>query len=134
VLIHALDDHLEACGADWRLPGWGIDRDDGAIVSAIIAMAHNLRVQVVAEGVETVKQLAFLRLRQCDLIQGFLVSPPLEAKDVVPWLRDWQRQLAERGEPLAVAGYGPMADVAAGFAAPLSGAPAQTVGLRSLVG
>jgi predicted signal transduction protein with EAL and GGDEF domain len=88
----------------------------------------------VAEGVETVKQLAFLRLRQCDLIQGFLVSPPLEAKDVVPWLRDWQRQLAERGGPLAVAGCGPMADVAAGFAAPLSGAPAQTVGLRSLVG
>jgi EAL domain-containing protein (putative c-di-GMP-specific phosphodiesterase class I) len=84
VLIHALDDHLEACGADWRLPGWGIDRDDGAIVSAIIAMAHKLKVQVVAEGVEKVKQLEFLRLRQCDLIQGFLVSPPLQAKDVAP--------------------------------------------------
>jgi sensor c-di-GMP phosphodiesterase-like protein len=112
----------------------GTDRDDGAIVSAIIAMAHNLRVQVVAEGVETVKQLEFLRLRQCDLIQGFLVSPPLQAKDVAPWLRDWQRQLEARGEPLVVAGSGPIPDPAAGFAARIPGAPAQTVRLRSLVG
>ena len=68
------------------------DRDDGAIVSAIIAMAHNLRVQVVAEGVETVTQLEFLRLRRCDLIQGFLISPPLAPADVPPWYRDWQRR------------------------------------------
>jgi EAL domain-containing protein (putative c-di-GMP-specific phosphodiesterase class I) len=68
------------------------DRDDGAIVSAIIAMAHNLRVQVVAEGVETVTQLEFLRRRRCDLIQGFLISPPLAPADVPPWYRDWQRR------------------------------------------
>ena len=64
----------------------------GAIVSAIIAMAHNLRVQAVAEGVETVTQLEFLRLRRCDLIQGFLISPPLAPADVPPWYRDWQRR------------------------------------------
>jgi len=89
------------------------DHDDEAIVSAIIAMAHHLKVGVVAEGVETLRQLDFLRLRQCDLIQGYLVSPPLRAEDVVPWCLDWQRQLVERGEPVFVAGSRPTAGPAA---------------------
>ncbi len=53
------------------------NRDDAALVSAIIAMAHGLGKKVVAEGVETEAQLAFLRDLGCDSIQGFLYSPPV---------------------------------------------------------
>ena len=68
------------------------DADDGAIVAAIIAMAHHLNIEVVAEGVENERQLDLLRRRQCDFVQGPGFSPPLAAKDVVPWYLDWQRR------------------------------------------
>jgi diguanylate cyclase (GGDEF)-like protein len=55
------------------------DPDDAAIVSAIIALAHNLRLKVVAEGVETEQQLAFLRLLGGDEYQGFYRTKPLPA-------------------------------------------------------
>jgi len=50
------------------------DPDDAAIVTAIIAMAHSLNITVVAEGVETAQQLAFLRSRGCDEYQGYYFS------------------------------------------------------------
>ena len=53
--------------------------EDAAITSAIISMAHALRLRVVAEGVETPEQLAFLESRGCDLFQGFLLSRPVNA-------------------------------------------------------
>ncbi len=53
------------------------NRDDAAIASAIIAMAHRLRMGVVGEGVETEEQLAFLRELGCDEVQGYLLSRPL---------------------------------------------------------
>jgi diguanylate cyclase (GGDEF)-like protein/PAS domain S-box-containing protein len=56
------------------------DPDDAAIVSAIISMAKSLKQEVVAEGVETQAQLDFLRLRQCDQMQGFLFSRPVTAQ------------------------------------------------------
>ena len=56
------------------------DADDAAIVSAIIALAHSLRLEVVAEGVETEAQLNFLRGRQCDLMQGYHLSPAVPAE------------------------------------------------------
>ena len=59
-----------------------VDADDAAIVSAVIAMAHNLRLKVVAEGVETLEQVRFLRERNCDEVQGFLISRPISADRV----------------------------------------------------
>jgi diguanylate cyclase (GGDEF)-like protein/PAS domain S-box-containing protein len=55
------------------------DRDDASITRSIIAMAHNLNLEVVAEGVETLPQLEFLHAHGCDEIQGFLFSKPLGA-------------------------------------------------------
>lgn len=58
------------------------DPEDAAIVKAIISMASSLSIQVVAEGVETEEQLLFLQSLQCDEMQGYLVSPPIPAKDM----------------------------------------------------
>ena len=54
------------------------DPDDAAIVTAVIAMAHTLKLRVVAEGVETHAQWAFLKEHGCDEFQGFLVSRPID--------------------------------------------------------
>ena len=62
------------------------DSNDRAITSAVISMAHNLNLKVIAEGVETERQLGFLRESGCDEIQGFLISkpvPPLELERLI---------------------------------------------------
>ncbi len=66
----------------------GQDPDDEAIVSAIIALAHSLKLKVVAEGVETESQLAMLRARRCDEYQGFLTSRAVPAADFVKLLAE----------------------------------------------
>ncbi len=58
-----------------------IDRDDAAIVDAIIQMAHSLRLEVVAEGVESEAQLEFLRRHGCDHAQGHLFGDPVTADE-----------------------------------------------------
>ena len=59
-----------------------LNPEDSAIVQAIIAMAHSLKLHVVAEGVETIEQLRFLESQDCDLVQGYLVSRPLSAEQI----------------------------------------------------
>ena len=58
-----------------------IDRDDAAIVDAIIQMAHSLQLEVVAEGVESEQQLDFLRKHGCDYAQGHLFGDPVTAEE-----------------------------------------------------
>ena len=55
------------------------DPDDAALVMAIITLAHNLRLKVIAEGVETEEHLRFLRLLRCDGGQGYLFGRPMPA-------------------------------------------------------
>jgi EAL domain-containing protein (putative c-di-GMP-specific phosphodiesterase class I) len=59
----------------------------GALVRAIVMMAHSLDLTVVAEGVENDDQREFLRRHGCDLYQGHLLSPPLSARDMEEYLR-----------------------------------------------
>jgi len=58
------------------------NENDAAIVSAVIAMAHKLRLTVIAEGVETEQQSSFLRAQQCEQMQGFLFSKPRPVEDL----------------------------------------------------
>ena len=55
------------------------DREQCAIVSAIVALAHALELEVIAEGVETEAQRVFLKSCRCDFIQGYLTGMPLDA-------------------------------------------------------
>lgn len=68
--------------------GLGEGTEDAAITRAIIAMAHGLELKVVAEGVENEAQLDFLRAHDCDEVQGYLISRPLEAEAVTQLLRE----------------------------------------------
>ncbi len=63
------------------------DADTAAIVTAIIAMAHSLRMKVIAEGVEQAEQAAFLKRHACDQMQGFLVKPPVPASEFLELMR-----------------------------------------------
>ena len=79
--------------------GLPLDEDDIAISRAVIALAHSLKLLVIAEGVESDEQLAFLHRNGCDVIQGHIVSRPLPAEDFARFVRDRQdmsRWLAER--------------------------------------
>jgi EAL domain-containing protein (putative c-di-GMP-specific phosphodiesterase class I) len=51
--------------------------DETTIVNAVISMAHSLKLRVVAEGVETIKELEFLEAHQCDEAQGYFFSRPV---------------------------------------------------------
>jgi len=55
------------------------DPDTASIITAIIAMAHSLKIKTIAEGVETEEQWKFLRLLKCDTIQGYYFHKPLPA-------------------------------------------------------
>ena len=69
------------------------DQGSAAITAAIIAMAHSFRKKVLAEGVETSEQLAFLRRLRCDYIQGYYLSMPLDPIDLAALIRRFEDQL-----------------------------------------
>ena len=81
-------------------------RDSRLIIQAVTDLAHGLGLVATAEGVETIDQLRIMRELGCDYVQGYLVSPPLEPKDVKSWTqrfrRAWPAMIAE--EKLALWG------------------------------
>ncbi len=62
------------------------DTDDQAIIQAIISMAHELNLDVVAEGIEDFQQMEFLRSRRCDKGQGYYFAKPLASEVMLPML------------------------------------------------
>ncbi len=68
--------------------GLALSPRDGALVRAIIEVAHALGMRVVAEGVETEEQLAALKLARCDDVQGYLIAKPLEPQAFATWARE----------------------------------------------
>ncbi|WP_342650293.1 EAL domain-containing protein [Pseudomonas sp. REB1044] len=67
------------------------NQDDMEITSAVVAMAHNLKLKVVAEGIETSEQLAFLRRHRCDVGQGYLFDRPIPGRELVDKLKRYPR-------------------------------------------
>jgi diguanylate cyclase (GGDEF)-like protein len=70
--------------------GLPTNRDDAAITQAMIALAHSLGMDVVAEGVERVDQLVFLRSHGCDKVQGYLLGRPQSAEQFAGYLQPAQ--------------------------------------------
>ena len=73
-----------------------VDQDDVAIATAIIQVALSLKMEVIAEGVETVEHFSILSALECDLIQGYLVSRPLPSEKIEEFLKKEWRFLLEK--------------------------------------
>ena len=69
------------------------NRNDEAITQAIIALSHSLGLRVIAEGVETVAQLEYLKRHGCEEAQGFLIARPLEEPELRQWFRRTEAEL-----------------------------------------
>lgn len=78
------------------------ERQNAAIVRSIIELAHNLALEVVAEGVETTAALRWLREEGCERAQGYYLSKPMPAQDFEEWLGRWERlgrDMTEQHDP-----------------------------------
>ena len=89
------------------IDGLPADENDKAVASAVISLGHKLKMRVIAEGVETEAQAAFLRENNCDEMQGFLFSRPVPAQQIEALLK------AAHDEP---EGDRPIGDIGAGAA------------------
>ena len=69
------------------IAGLSKDRKSGAVARGLVGLAHSLGLVVTAEGVETQKQLSFLRAEECDYVQGYLASRPRRADELSDLLR-----------------------------------------------
>jgi EAL domain-containing protein (putative c-di-GMP-specific phosphodiesterase class I) len=67
------------------------DENDCAIAQAIVTMGRQLRQEIVAEGIETVEQMVFLKGLGCDQLQGYLFSPPVPVADFEKMVREDKR-------------------------------------------
>lgn len=72
------------------------DANDAAIAGAIIALAHKLNLEVIAEGVEQLEQLFFLSRQGCHEVQGHLISMPLSNREFIRWIGDNPRVRVKR--------------------------------------
>lgn len=79
------------------------DKDDAIIVNAVISLAHNLGFDVIAEGVEEIEQLEYLKEHNCDVIQGYYYSRPLPAEEFYQWAMEYESTLLIN-RPTAVVG------------------------------
>lgn len=68
------------------------DDDDKTVVVSIIGLAHNMKLEVVAEGVESKEELEFLKAHACDTIQGYYFSKPLPWHDFAALLKERQKK------------------------------------------
>ena len=89
--------------------------DDATIALTIIRMAHALNLQVIAEGVESAAQLAYLRHHHCDQMQGYYFSRPLAVPELERMLREDQRLMLPDGQAHAVLNVPPRIDVETGL-------------------
>jgi EAL domain-containing protein (putative c-di-GMP-specific phosphodiesterase class I) len=62
------------------------DADSASIVKSMIGLSRDLGINVVAEGIETVEQLSFLRRQNCDEVQGYFICAPKSAKEIQAFL------------------------------------------------
>jgi EAL domain-containing protein (putative c-di-GMP-specific phosphodiesterase class I) len=76
------------------------DKDSAAIVRAVLNLARNIGIRVVAEGVETERQFQFLQRHRCDAAQGFLLSKPMAASRVPYFLSNWGRSPTRSPSPV----------------------------------
>lgn len=74
----------------------GTSKEGNALVRSVISMGHALGLTLVAEGVETPEQARFLRQHYCDEAQGYLFSRPLPEDELIAWIAERRRMLAER--------------------------------------
>ena len=66
--------------------------DSRLIVRTIVDLAHGLGLVATAEGIETIEQLRCVRELGCDVVQGFLVAPPLDPDDLIGWDREFKKR------------------------------------------
>jgi EAL domain-containing protein (putative c-di-GMP-specific phosphodiesterase class I) len=80
------------------------DHQGAAIVRATIALAHELGVPVVAEGVEDETQLTFLTLHRCDIVQGYYYARPMSGDAAARFMLDAQRAAGAHTQPMLALG------------------------------